>query len=113
MEHNEQQTNERQLTVEELPSLRGTGDNSVYLDEDGFLSPQYGQITPPPKHWYQSKTIWFNVISGGAALASSATPALENMLTAVDFAILLAVVNLINAVLRKFTNKPIKGGGNG
>lgn len=83
-------------------------------DTAGYASanPPYApEPNPDDKHWYESKTIWFNLISGAASMATLATPALEHSLTAVDFAVLLAVVNLVNAVLRKFTDKPIKQGG--
>ncbi|WP_019672291.1 hypothetical protein [Psychrobacter lutiphocae] len=66
------------------------------------------------KHWYQSKTIWFNAILGFLALIVSILdpliPQLEAFMTAENFGLLLASVNLINAVLRKFTHKAIKGG---
>jgi len=69
--------------------------------------------TPEPKHWYQSKMIWFNLIIGAAAIATSATPSLEQHMSPEGYAVLLATVNFINALLRLVTGQPIKGGGNG
>lgn len=97
---------EHVLSVDELPK------HSNELAGYAIANPPYA---PEPdadaKHWYESKTIWFNLITGAASMATLATPALEHAFTAVDFAIVLAIVNLINAVLRKFTDKPIKPGG--
>jgi len=100
----------RQLTVDELPKhtnsfdVQGTGN---------YLPAQYGQVKAEPKHWYQSKTIWFNLIVTAATLASSATPALEQHMSAEVYGVIASGVSFINAILRLVTGKPIKGGGNG
>lgn len=73
--------------------------------------------TPEPKHWYQSKTIWFNLIITAMTLATAATPDLEAMMTPEVYGVLATGVAFINAILRLLTGKPIKGsdkvGGNG
>lgn len=89
----------------------------VQTSNNAELKPQpttdQPMLPPEPKHWYQSKMIWFNLIVGAAALATSATPALEQHMSPEVYAVLLATVNFINAVLRLVTGQPIKGGGNG
>jgi hypothetical protein len=108
------------LTIDELPkhdnklSPRGV----TYIDELGFLPAQHGQIKPPNKNWYQSKTIWFNLIVTAATLATSATPSLEMHMTPEVYGAIASGVAFINALLRIVTGKPIKGseklgGGNG
>lgn len=73
--------------------------------------------SPEPKHWYQSKTIWFNLIITAMTLATSATPSLEVHMSAEVFGVIASGVAFINAILRLITGKPIKGsnkvGGNG
>ena len=103
--------NEHQLTVDEMPKHdNGLGKGLVYIDEAGFVTAQYGQVTAEPKHWYQSKTIWFNLIVTAATLASSATPSLEALMTPEVYGVLATGVAFINAILRLLTGKPIKGG---
>lgn len=67
------------------------------------------------KHWYQSKTMWFNGILGVLAIMVSVLdpfmPQLEAYMTPENFGLLLASVNLINAILRKHTTQAIKKGG--
>lgn len=100
----------RQLTVDELPKHT----NSLDIQGTGnYLPAQYGQVKAEPKHWYQSKTIWFNLIVTAATLASSATPALEQHMSAEVYGVIASGVSFINAILRLVTGKPIKGGGNG
>lgn len=103
-----------QLTIDELPKHdNGLDKGLVYTDEASFLPAQYGQVKAEPKHWYQSKTIWFNLIVTAATLASSATPALEQHMSAEVYGVIASGVSFINAILRLLTGKPIKGGGNG
>lgn len=99
-----------QLTIDELPKHT----NSLRVQDTGsYLPAQYGQVKAEPKHWYQSKTIWFNLIVTAATLASSATPALEQHMSAEVYGVIASGVSFINAILRLVTGKPIKGGGNG
>ncbi len=99
---------EHQLSVDELPKH----DNGyMTLDEARFLPAQTGQITPPPKHWYESKTIWFNAIVIAVGLATSATPALESFMSAETYGVIASFVAFINALLRLMTGQPIKTGG--
>jgi len=103
---------EHQLSVDELPKPnRGSGESIVYIDDAGFLPAQYGQITPEPKHWYQSKTIWFNLIITAMTLATAATPSLEALMTPEVYGVLATGVAFINALLRLMTGQPIKTGG--
>tara|TARA_R110002051_G_scaffold183589_1_gene253134 strand:- start:24531 stop:24965 length:435 start_codon:yes stop_codon:yes gene_type:complete len=98
----------RVLTIDELPKH----DNGyIPPNEDGFLPAQYGQVTPPEKHWYESKTIWFNAIVVAVGLATSATPALEQYMSAEMYGVIASFVAFINAVLRLATGQPIKKGG--
>ncbi|MGP5167358.1 hypothetical protein ACTXJ2_08370 [Psychrobacter alimentarius] len=99
-----------QLTIDELPKHT----NSLDIQGTGnYLPAQYGQVKAEPKHWYQSKTIWFNLIVTAATLASSATPALEQHMSAEVYGVIASGVSFVNAILRLVTGKPIKGGGNG
>lgn len=70
------------------------------------------QPMPPadPKHWYESKTIWFNAIIVLVGLATSATPALEQYMSAEMYGVITGFVAFINAILRLATAQPIKGG---
>ncbi|WP_413190167.1 hypothetical protein [Psychrobacter sp. AT9] len=95
------------LTPDELPKH---SNRLVYLDDAGFLPAQYGQVTPPPKHWYESKTIWFNAIVIAVGLATSATPALESYMSAEMYGVIASFVAFVNAILRLATGQPIKGG---
>ena len=85
-------------------------DGFIYDEKEGFLPVKYGQATPPPKHWYESKTIWFNAIVIAVGLASSATPALEQYMSAEMYGVIASFVAFINAILRLATGQPIKGG---
>lgn len=69
------------------------------------------QPKPDAKHWYQSKTIWFNAIIVAVGLATSATPALEQYMSAEMYGVIASFVAFINAVLRLATGQPIKQGG--
>lgn len=82
-------------------------------------SPTTNQPIPTPEHkaWYESKTIWFNLIITAMTLATAATPSLEALMTPEAYGVLATGVAFINAILRLVTGKPIKGsgkvGGNG
>lgn len=66
---------------------------------------------PKPKHWYESKTIWFNAIVVAVGLATSATPALEQYMSAEMYGVIASFVAFVNAILRLATGQPIKQGG--
>ena len=61
------------------------------------------------KHWWQSKTLWFNAIVIAVSLATAATPALEQHLSPEVYAVIASGVAFVNAVLRLVTGKKIKG----
>lgn len=73
------------------------------------LVAQAGQVKPEGKHWYQSKTIWFNAAVIAAGLATAATPALEQYMTEDTYSLLAAGVAFVNAAIRLATGQPIKG----
>lgn len=89
----------------------GLESQTIAPDENRFLPAQYGQVTPPPKHWYESKTIWFNAIVIAVGLATSATPALESYMSADMYGVIASFVAFVNAILRLATGQPIKQGG--
>ena len=66
---------------------------------------------PAPKHWYQSKVVWFNLAVIGASLATTAIPALEQYMSPESYGLLTAVVGVVNAVLRFATSRPIATNG--
>ncbi len=103
----------RALTIDDLPKHDdGYKPRGVqYVNQAGFVQAQTGKVTPPPKHWYESKTIWFNAIVIAVGLATSATPALESFMSAEVYAVIATFVAFINAVLRLVTGQPIKSGG--
>ncbi len=109
---------EHELSVDDLPKHnndykpRGVR----YIDDasssdDRYMTAVSGQVTPPEKHWYESKTIWFNAIVVAVGLATSATPALEQYMSAEMYGVIASFVAFINAVLRLATGQPIKKGG--
>ena len=68
------------------------------------------------KPWYRSKTVWFNVLTIGAAIASGlggALPALGPVLAVETYQILLFSVGALNVALRAITTGPIDWKGNG
>ncbi|WP_131669813.1 hypothetical protein [Psychrobacter pygoscelis] len=71
------------------------------------------EVKPPndSKHWYQSKTIWFNLIFILASLLTTVAPTLEQYTSAEMYGVLATAVALINALLRLITDQPIKQGG--
>ena len=60
------------------------------------------------KNWYQSKTMWLNIVVASTGAAVMYLPMLESMLPDNAFAILLFTSNAINMVLRKVTTAAIK-----
>lgn len=72
-----------------------------------FIEPQVGKVVIAPKHWYQSKVVWFNIAVIGASLATTATPALEQYMSPESYGLLTAVVGVVNAALRFATSRPI------
>lgn len=58
------------------------------------------------KKWYQSKTIWFNVILGLAAAVSAVSE--SGNLSAEQASVLAAVGALANLALRFFTDAPLE-----
>lgn len=74
-------------------------------------TPTTDQPMPTPEHkaWYESKTIWFNLIITAMTLVTAATPSLEAMMTPEVYGVLATGVAFINAILRLLTGKPIKG----
>lgn len=71
------------------------------------IEPQVGKVVANPKHWYQSRVMWFNVFVIGASLATTATPALEQHVSPETYGLITAVVGVVNAVLRLVTSRPI------
>jgi hypothetical protein len=58
----------------------------------------------PTKSWYQSKTVWFNILSSVVTIATAAQGSLPE--TALPYVI--AFIGIINVVLRVFfTNMPV------
>ncbi len=51
------------------------------------------------KHWYQSKTLWFNVFS---ALAVGIQFAIDNQMAVQWLALQVLAIAMINAILRLF-----------
>ena len=64
-------------------------------------------LVQPVKHWWESKTIWFNAFVIVAGLATSATPALEQHMKPEAYALLTSIVGVVNAWLRFSTSKGI------
>ena len=72
-----------------------------------YIEPKVGKVVINPKHWYQSKVVWFNIAVIGASLATTATPALEQYVSPETYGLITAVVGVINAALRFATSRPI------
>ncbi|WP_288776803.1 hypothetical protein [uncultured Psychrobacter sp.] len=62
---------------------------------------------PQAKPWWQSKTIGFNSLVLVATTITAAVPALQQSMTAENYAVLVNAVALGNAILRLYTNKQI------
>lgn len=57
---------------------------------------------------YKSKTIWFNVMTGGVALASQIAPVVQDIEGAEVVYMILVMVNVIgNIILRNVTDQPL------
>ena len=69
--------------------------------------PSKPQTKPQTKPWWQSKTIGFNSLVLVATAITAAVPALQQSMTAENYAVLVNAVALGNAILRLYTNKPI------
>lgn len=108
--------NERQhVLLQSWPDDAGQDAQST-TDTAGYAvanSPYAPPPEPKPdaKHWYESKTIWFNAIVVAVGLATSATPALEQYMSAEMYGVIASFVAFVNAVLRLVTGQPIKKGG--
>lgn len=62
------------------------------------------------KAWYKSKTVWFNILTIGGAVAAGLGGLLPNLapfLSESEYQLLLFVVGLSNVLLRAVTNGPI------
>lgn len=63
------------------------------------------------KKWYESKTVWFNILTiGGSVIAGlgGVLPALGPVLSVETYQIILFVVGALNVTLRALTTGPIK-----
>jgi len=58
-------------------------------------------VAPQPKPWYESKTMWANILAvvGGVLVAIAGELAVGSTLT---------VAGVVNIILRKITNQPIE-----
>ena len=64
------------------------------------------EIKKEKKHWYKSRTVWFNIISVAVCIASAAiNPSLFNSTTV---AIGTTIVSIGNIFLRAITTEEIK-----
>ena len=62
------------------------------------------------KPWYQSKTVWFNVITVGGAVLTGAVgllPTLQFMMTPQQYALTFMAVGIVNIILRSLTTNAI------
>ena len=62
---------------------------------------------PTTKPWYESKTMWFNLISGALVLAGALVPGLRAFISPEGYEIITAAVVFGNAVLRSVTSQGI------
>lgn len=63
------------------------------------------------KKWYQSKTVWFNILTIAGAVAGGVggvLPALGPVVSVETYQILLFSVGLINVLMRALTTGPIQ-----
>jgi hypothetical protein len=63
------------------------------------------------KPWYKSKTVWFNILTIGTAVATGLTgvlPLLEVVLTVEQLQVALFITGTVNVALRAVTNSPIE-----
>lgn len=61
----------------------------------------------PPKPWWLSRTIWFNVICTGLAAAEMSLGMLQALLPVNAYAVLSFVLVVGNTVLRGLTSTPL------
>ena len=62
------------------------------------------------KPWYKSKTVWFNIITVGGAIAAAGVgllPTLAPLLSPNVFAIVTVTVGVVNIALRSMTSDAI------
>lgn len=62
------------------------------------------------KPWYKSKTVWFNALTVGGAVATGAVgllPTLQFLFTPQTYAIAFAVIGVVNIALRSITEDAI------
>lgn len=60
------------------------------------------------KPWYQSKTIWFNVVAAALAAAGAATDVLQPVLGENGIYVMIAgVLPVANMILRAATSQPL------
>jgi hypothetical protein len=70
-------------------------------------------MTLGKKPWYKSKTVWFNIITIGGAVAAGVVglvPALQPLLTPNVYAMTMFIVGTVNIVLRAITDTVIDAG---
>jgi hypothetical protein len=60
-----------------------------------------------PKPWYQSKTIWLNVVT--VLIVSLTAISREMGLTATQLEIIAVIVAVLNILLRVLTDRPLAG----
>jgi hypothetical protein len=76
-------------------------------------------MAPKPesnKKWYTSKTVWFNILTIGGAVAGGlggVLPALAPILSVEHYQVLLFLVGALNVTLRAVTKGPIDWKPNG
>jgi len=59
------------------------------------------------KNWYNSRTIWVNLVAGIFALLAVIGFTPENISQEETVAAIMAIISAINILLRFFTDKPI------
>lgn len=63
------------------------------------------------KKWYKSKTVWFNILTIGGAVAGGLggiLPALGPVLSVETYQLLLFAIGAVNVTLRAVTTGPIQ-----
>ncbi len=69
-----------------------------------------GLKMPNAKPWYTSKTVWFNILTVGGAVAGGVVgllPALQLVVPPAVYAITLFTVGVVNVLLRSITQDAI------
>lgn len=64
-------------------------------------------MTTTPKPWWESKTIWLNVLVGVVGVVEASTDVLKPLLPADVVGGLVTAVALANVVLRAVTKTPV------